>query len=491
MSRPATVIAASFILALTASAGAATKFVDANLTTGANDGTSWANAYQGELGLQLAIGTSVGGDQIWVADGRYKPTIANRTTYFTLRSGVEIYGGFAGGEATLSERDFTTNIAVLTGDIDDNDIGGNFANNTFHVVFGGVANNTARLDGFTISGGNANGASATDTDRGGGMLFLTAAAPRIANCIVESNRCSFGGGAGYIRGAAPTFENCTFRNNFGASFGGAFDIFNSGAAIQPRFERCTFRGNQAARAGGVEVFGTVVATFIGCEWFSNTSTGAGGGGALWVGSGGNAIVRNCTIAGNTATNNTAGILNSASLTVANSIVYGNTGPGGSQAVNQQINGVTTGVTYSNIQGGIANTGNINALPLFVNGPAGDFRLAAGSPCIDAASNLLVGTPAPTLDRGGNVRFKDDPVTADTGVGPAPIVDMGAHEFIPPPPVCPGDANGDNQVNSADLSVLLGNFGQNVSGAANGDFNGDGQVNSADLSVLLSNFGTSC
>ncbi len=61
----------------------------------------------------------------------------------------------------------------------------------------------------------------------------------------------------------------------------------------------------------------------------------------------------------------------------------------------------------------------------------------------------------------------------------------------PAPNCPGDTNGDNQVNGADLSVLLGNFGSNVTPNTNGDLNGDGLVNGADLSVLLGNFGANC
>ncbi len=52
----------------------------------------------------------------------------------------------------------------------------------------------------------------------------------------------------------------------------------------------------------------------------------------------------------------------------------------------------------------------------------------------------------------------------------------------------GDANGDCDVNGADLSVLLSQFGTNVAPNTGADFNNSGSVNGADLSVLLSNFG---
>ncbi len=65
------------------------------------------------------------------------------------------------------------------------------------------------------------------------------------------------------------------------------------------------------------------------------------------------------------------------------------------------------------------------------------------------------------------------------------------QLAPPAPVCPADANGDSLVNGADLSVLLGQFGQSVPANTGADFNGDGLVNGADLSVLLASFGASC
>ncbi len=62
---------------------------------------------------------------------------------------------------------------------------------------------------------------------------------------------------------------------------------------------------------------------------------------------------------------------------------------------------------------------------------------------------------------------------------------------PPPPECTGDANGDNQVDGADLSILLAQFGSAVTPDTGADFNGDGLVNGADLSTFLSLFGTTC
>jgi hypothetical protein len=58
------------------------------------------------------------------------------------------------------------------------------------------------------------------------------------------------------------------------------------------------------------------------------------------------------------------------------------------------------------------------------------------------------------------------------------------------PECPGDTNGDNAVNFADLNAVLSTFGQTSDGAA-GDVNGDGVVNFSDLNLVLSNFGVEC
>ena len=78
----------------------------------------------------------------------------------------------------------------------------------------------------------------------------------------------------------------------------------------------------------------------------------------------------------------------------------------------------------------------------------------------------------------------------SGAGGVWIIDVPVTAFISVPP-CPGDINGDNQTNTADLTLLLGSFGQNVPPGTNGDLNNDGVVNTADLTLLLGAFGTSC
>jgi hypothetical protein len=420
--------AVALLAFLSVPAVASTRYVDAGLATGANDGTSWADAYRGVDALKVALTAAVAGDELWVRAGTYKPTTtATRTIFFDLKTGVAVYGGFAGGETLLAERDHVANPTILSGDLAGNDGSGIFTDNSHHVVNGASASATAILDGFTLQGGNANGAGG-NLDKGGGLLMMAASNATIRNCIVRNNRCTFGGGAGYVNSSSPVFEDCTFENNVGGSFGGAFDMATN---VGAQFRRCIFRGNSAARAGGVEIFGASSPTLVNCLFTGNTATSTGGGGAILVLNSSNPTIRLCTIVGNASPATTgAGILVSgAAATVQNSIAFSNTGSGGSQSVANQISGATS-VTYTCVQGGLAGTGNIATAPTFVNAGGGDFRLAPGSAGIDAGNNLNTLLALP-FDLGLAARIADDPATADTGSGTPPIVDMGAHEYQPP------------------------------------------------------------
>src|SRR5262249_14970416 len=99
--------------------------------TGANDGSNWTNAY---TSLQSALSVASNGAEIWVATGTYLPTSGtDRSASFTLKSGVAVYGGFAGTETLLSQRNWATNVAILSGDIATT---GTSSDNSYHVVIG-------------------------------------------------------------------------------------------------------------------------------------------------------------------------------------------------------------------------------------------------------------------------------------------------------------------------------------------------------------------
>lgn len=408
-------------------AQAGTLFVDVSLASGANDGSSWANALQGAGGLQAALAAAGPGDQVWVAQGTYLPsTIGNRLEFFRFESGVEVYGGFDGTETALAERDVAGNPTLLSGDLlGDDSSGGSNAENSFHVLHGNGSDATGVLDGFTVRAGNANDAT-SNRDRGAGLICLGSLnKPTVRNCRFEDNSAIFGGGAGYLNnGAAPTFEDCVFADNVGGSFGGAFDMASNVKAV---FRRCVFEGNRAARAGAVEIFGTSTVELYECLFTGNTATGGNGGGGIWI-SGSSPLIRNCTIVGNLATTALQAGIQVASGTplIANCVVAGNTGSAGSLAAGSQINPSTLNVTWTLSSVAYAGTGNVTASPAFENCGPYPLALAGGSAGVDAGSNAAVAAGS-TTDLAGALRFFDVAGAPNTGAGVAPLVDMGAYE----------------------------------------------------------------
>src|SRR3989337_677929 len=108
--------------------GQSRYYVNASAQPG-GDGLSWNTSFQT---LQQAIETACNNApaHIWVAAGTYYPmqnpdttssSHADRTNTFTLCNGVAIYGGFAGVEIQLEERDWIINLTILSGDINHDD----------------------------------------------------------------------------------------------------------------------------------------------------------------------------------------------------------------------------------------------------------------------------------------------------------------------------------------------------------------------------------
>ncbi|MFM2375994.1 MAG: hypothetical protein RLZZ165_1091, partial [Bacteroidota bacterium] len=132
-------------------------FVDSSATAGANNGTSWFNAYRN---LQTAIRAASSGDTLWVADGHYYPgNPGENDAWLDLKIGVTMLGGFQGldgaQETSASQRNHLTNQTILSGDLDRNGI--HSAGDAYHVVNSTQKDTTAVVDGFIIEMGYAVG----------------------------------------------------------------------------------------------------------------------------------------------------------------------------------------------------------------------------------------------------------------------------------------------------------------------------------------------
>ncbi len=171
-----------------------TIYVDVN-AEGTGDGSSWVDAF---TDLQEGLAAAIAGDEVWVAQGNYLPTAGiTRTISFQLVSGVAIYGGFpsGGGDGTFAARDFDLYLTVLNGDIG---TPGDSSDNSIHVVDGSGTDGTAVLDGFTVTGGYANGSNPM-TLKERGWSICSKRQPEVRNCIFDTNRASYGGGGLYSK----------------------------------------------------------------------------------------------------------------------------------------------------------------------------------------------------------------------------------------------------------------------------------------------------
>ncbi|MBS0189309.1 MAG: hypothetical protein JSS51_14690 [Planctomycetes bacterium] len=463
---------------------------------GANTGLSWTDAFT-NLQEALSVAKASGGQitEIWVAGGSYTPG-TQRTSSFKLVDGVKMYGGFVGNEATLGQRVLSVaNQSHLSGAI-----GTGLSNdNCYHVVDASGVSYQTELDGFTIDSGYANGAPPNEAGAG---LYGVDCSPTVRNCTFTANYALHGGGGVYIDTPAgligPRFESCTFFNN-SAEAGAALQYWGGpGGFLAPVLSvtSCRFFQNTAGSYGGA-------VRSYGDAWFYNTAmwgnSATTGGGAIYItGTNVDVYLRNCTIVNNYSTNGTGGVNSSAGadIDMRNSIAYGNTGPGLMIPTAKQVNagGGVASVSYSCVTPDfvnqvIAGVGNIGSAPSFIDQAGSDnvygnsdddFRLAAGSPCIDTGNNPDIASF--TLDIAGNPRIVDGDAVAGGRV------DMGAFERQLG--ACPCDLNHDGMVDDADFSLFVGAYNTLDCGDASmpagcpADFNEDGLVDDDDFVLFV-------
>ncbi|MCW5879779.1 MAG: hypothetical protein KIS91_02420 [Anaerolineae bacterium] len=370
-------------------------------------GVSWGTAKD----LAAALVGATPGDELWVKAGTYKPTAgADRNATFALKSGVAVYGGFAGTETTRGQRNWQANVTLLSGDIG---VPNNAGDNSYHVVTASGANGAAILDGFTIRDGSANGLSIACPLGCGGGVYTENSAVTLSNLSVVSNSAAFGGGGVATVSGSPTLTNVILGSNTTTGNGGGMFTFNGSA---PTLTNVTFSANATTGSGngsggGLFNYSGSRATLTNVL-FSGNSAVYGGGMTNYFG--GSATLTNATFSGNIIRGGKGGGLynaNSGSAQIRNSILWGDSG---SEIVNDSGGSAT--VTYSLVQGGYP--GARDADPLFIS--ADNLRLQAGSPAINAGSNSFVPTGV-TTDLDGSPRIVGD------------SVDMGAYEFQP---TCP-------------------------------------------------------
>jgi parallel beta-helix repeat protein len=349
--------------------------------------------------LEVSVKCNV--SNIWVAAGTYRPSAhpvgcsscsGPRDNTFLLPDGVALYGGFAGNEnpATfdLANRDFTAHETILSGDIDQD---GTLSGNAYHVVVS--ANATTRLDGFTVTVGNADGS--------GSISFNGQTISRIH------------GGGTYTRGGTNTLTNNTVAGNSATNFGGG--IFADGGTNT--LTNNTVAGNTANRGGGIFA-NSGTNTLTNNTVAGNTADSDGGG--IYTEFGTYTLTNN-TVTGNTADLDGGGIYTFfGTNTLTNNIIWGNNSGISDSSVTLTIND-------NIIQGGFSGTNNLDIDPLFVNplppglNTGGDYRLLPCSPAINAGSNLDYNNatgvnPGSDTDLDGNARL----------VGAH--IDLGAYEF---------------------------------------------------------------
>ncbi len=286
----------------------AIQYVNLN-ATGLNDGTSWTNAW---IDLQDAIDSASVNEQIWIVAGTYYPTsypsgsLSSAGTSLTSRDytfymgsgGVKLYGGFAGTENSINQRDTSSNRVILSGNIgsvsDPTD-------NCYHVIC--MKGSAVTLNGLTVSGGYANGSGSVSMsstflrNSGGGVYQISSADVTAEYTTITNNYAERGGGIyGGDNKADILLKNSIISNNSATDGGGLFtkrggyswsnvvfyhNTASTGGALSSEggfnIKQVLFLNNSATTHGGAIYTSRADMTLLNCNFIFNSADTLGGG----------------------------------------------------------------------------------------------------------------------------------------------------------------------------------------------------------------------
>ncbi len=278
--------------------------------------------------IQAAIGAAVAGDEVVVAQGTH------------YEHDIDFYGK----AITVRSTDPDSSAVVEATIVDGSDLGSVF-------IFQSGEGGGSVVSGLTITNGSA-------AEYGGG-IYCNSSSPTIRNCrIIENEAYYYGGGIYCEPDASPAITGCMIKGNTAYYGGGLWCNIGS----SPTLANCMLVENEAVPSSGSYPYGAAISCYTDSSPTITHCTIAGnsagsGGGSFYIWSGSFPVITNCILWGDMPEEICA--------------------HGGGSPV----------LTYSDVQGGWAGTGNIDSDPLFVG--EGDYHLTAGSPCRDTGADAGV------------------------------------------------------------------------------------------------------